>query len=375
MSNGYARLKNDFWHSPKIMRALAENPAAIGYYVAGISYASDNLTDGHLSETAVCYAMRVPDEIIDWLEDEGFWECLEDGGWMIHGYLEHQNSREKIEHARKKDAQRKRATGDREDGIRTESERNPNGIRSDLTQNPKPKTQNPSDSSYEESHTTRVREEDGIRTESERNPNGIRSDLTQNPKPKTQNPSDSSYEESHTTRVREEDGIRTESERNPNGIRSDLTQNPKPKTQNPSDSSYEESHTTRVRESEEDNPLTATEQGYFDHFWDLYPKKQGKRDAMFAFKRALRRAHGATAIIAGVTRFAQDPNRPPDGDRYLRSPKNWLEGDCWKDTNYTPTATRTPAQPSKQQQNLQHNLDLVRMVEAQERGEAIAELK
>ncbi|KFI66111.1 hypothetical protein BCUN_0615 [Bifidobacterium cuniculi] len=330
MSNGYARLKNDFWHSPKIMRALAENPAAIGYYVAGISYASDNLTDGHLSETAVCYAMRVPDEIIDWLEDEGFWECLEDGGWMIHGYLEHQNSREKIEHARKKDAQRKRATGDREDGIRTESERNPNGIRSDLTQNPKPKTQNPSDSSYEESHTTRVREEDGIRTESERNPNGIRSDLTQNPKPKTQNPSDSSYEESHTT---------------------------------------------RVRESEEDNPLTATEQGYFDHFWDLYPKKQGKRDAMFAFKRALRRAHGATAIIAGVTRFAQDPNRPPDGDRYLRSPKNWLEGDCWKDTNYTPTATRTPAQPSKQQQNLQHNLDLVRMVEAQERGEAIAELK
>lgn len=90
MSNGYAKLKNDFWHSPKIMRALSENPAAVGYYVAGISYSSDNLTDGHLSETAVFYAMRVPDEIVEWLEGEGFWECLEDGGWAIHGYLEHQ---------------------------------------------------------------------------------------------------------------------------------------------------------------------------------------------------------------------------------------------------------------------------------------------
>ena len=142
-----------------------------------------------------------------------------------------------------------------------------------------------------------------------------------------------------------------------------------------SSSKSSSTHTTRACETEpEDNPLTAQEQGYFDQFWALYPKKAGKRDAMFAFKRALRRAHGATAILAGVTRFASDPNRPPDGDRYLKSPKNWLEGDCWKDGPYAPNNQQ---QPTKQQTNRQHNLDLVAKFEAMEAGERtpIAELE
>ena len=162
---GYAKLSNEFWRSPSVMEMLDTNPAALGYYVAAVSYASDNLTDGLIEERVAKHSLHVPEDVISFLVEIGKWETVE-GGWLIHNYAKWQNSREQIEAARERDRNRK--TNDRSedipDGIRTESRRNP----------------------------------DGIQTESENTPDGIQPAVNQNTKPKHNNQNDSSSDESNT---------------------------------------------------------------------------------------------------------------------------------------------------------------------------------
>ncbi len=134
--NGYARLSNEFWRSPAAMKMLAVNPAALGFYVAAVSYASDNLTDGLIEERVARYVLRVPQDVIDFLVDEGKWEPVETG-WLIHNYAKWQNSREQIEAARERDRNRKanNRSGNIPDGFQAESARNPDGVRTDLNVN------------------------------------------------------------------------------------------------------------------------------------------------------------------------------------------------------------------------------------------------
>ena len=132
---GYAKLSNDLWRSPDGMKMLAVNPAALAYYVAAISYASDNLTDGRLDETVVRYVLRVPQDVIDYLVDEGKWEPADDGGWTIHNYAKWQNSRADIEAARAKDRERKTRKPATTPTTK-DSTRNPDGIHTEADVNP-----------------------------------------------------------------------------------------------------------------------------------------------------------------------------------------------------------------------------------------------
>lgn len=151
---GYAKLSNEFWRSPSVMEMLDTNPAALGYYVAAVSYASDNLTDGLIEERVAKHSLHVPEDIIAFLVDIGKWETVE-GGWLIHNYTKWQNSREHIEAARERDRNRKanNRSEDIPDGIQTETENTPDGIQPAVNQNTKPKHNNQNDSSNDESNT------------------------------------------------------------------------------------------------------------------------------------------------------------------------------------------------------------------------------
>lgn len=151
---GYAKLSNEFWRSPSVMEMLDTNPAALGYYVAAVSYASDNLTDGLIEERVAKHSLRVPEDVINFLVEIGKWETVE-GGWLIHNYAKWQNSREQIEAARERDRNRKanNRSEDIPNGIQTESEDTPDGIRPAVNQNTKPKHNNQNDSSSDESNT------------------------------------------------------------------------------------------------------------------------------------------------------------------------------------------------------------------------------
>jgi hypothetical protein len=71
------------------------------------------------------------------------------------------------------------------------------------------------------------------------------------------------------------------------------------------------------------HPYTAE----FEAFWQEYPRKVGKKQALKAWQAALKDA-AAEAIIAGAVRLAADPNRVP---QFTPHPATWLNRGGWDD--------------------------------------------
>ena len=80
-------------------------------------------------------------------------------------------------------------------------------------------------------------------------------------------------------------------------------------------------------EPEPEQPPKPAYPAEFKKFWDTYPRKVGKRDALKAWKRATKRAT-TSAINDGAKRLATDPNRL---DRFTPYPATWLNRDGWED--------------------------------------------
>ena len=67
----------------------------------------------------------------------------------------------------------------------------------------------------------------------------------------------------------------------------------------------------------------------FEDFYRVYPRKVGKQDAKKAFKKALDVA-SLDEIMAGVIRYANDPNLPFD-KTWIPYPATWLNKGKWED--------------------------------------------
>ena len=101
----------------------------------------------------------------------------------------------------------------------------------------------------------------------------------------------------------------------------------------------------RVDKIREDKNKDIEHQTSFDIFWDLYPKKQGKKEAQKAFIKASG-IYPLHKIIEGLQRYVSDPARSP---AFTKNASTWLNQECWEDqpvilkavssypTNDTPT--------------------------------------
>ena len=76
----------------------------------------------------------------------------------------------------------------------------------------------------------------------------------------------------------------------------------------------------------------------FTAFFTTFPRKTAKGEARKAWPAALKAAGGADAIIAGATRYANDPNRDPS---FTKHPASWLRGECWDDEPLPPRSKPT----------------------------------
>ena len=134
--------------------------------------------------------------------------------------------------------------------------------------------------------------------------------------------------------------------------------NQEPRTKNQKKSSDEEfslpqtpSQAEGAAESaDEDYPLG------FEQFWETYPRKNGKRKAFEAWRKARRKTHN-TFLISKAAQYAADPNREPG---YTLTPANWLDGEHWDDdplpAKPEPTARPSPSAKPRSQQNLEANM-------------------
>lgn len=69
---------------------------------------------------------------------------------------------------------------------------------------------------------------------------------------------------------------------------------------------------------------------FFKEFWEVYPRKVGKGEALKAFRNALKRATGEE-IVAGARRYAASKPDP----EFTKHPGPWLNADRWLDETKT----------------------------------------
>jgi hypothetical protein len=70
-------------------------------------------------------------------------------------------------------------------------------------------------------------------------------------------------------------------------------------------------------------PKKVSNENLFLEFWEVYPRKVARGDALKAYLKALSRASHAE-ILAGVKRYKPDP-------KFTKHPATWLNADCWLD--------------------------------------------
>lgn len=118
-NEGYARLSNGLWRNTKIRKIARKDPQALADWIMAISFCSDKLTDGRLTEDDMLFNLGFDEESIDRLVDLGLLD-QDDDGWTIHGYLDLQNSKATVEKS-KEDARQRKARSRRRNTETTEA--------------------------------------------------------------------------------------------------------------------------------------------------------------------------------------------------------------------------------------------------------------
>jgi len=96
----YAKIEHSLYDNPKIVGLSCE---AFRAYVEGILYSGKNLTDGFLDERIVSrmWGTQVAEELATNDPVNPSWQRVE-GGWLIYGFTERQNTKEHVESVKKK---------------------------------------------------------------------------------------------------------------------------------------------------------------------------------------------------------------------------------------------------------------------------------
>lgn len=75
----------------------------------------------------------------------------------------------------------------------------------------------------------------------------------------------------------------------------------------------------------------AREDGFFDEFWAIYPKKQDKQHAKKAFEKINPDRSLLDKMISAVKQWSQSQQWTKDGGQFIPMPATWLNGKRWED--------------------------------------------
>ncbi|QAU06608.1 DNA binding protein [Gordonia phage WilliamBoone] len=68
----------------------------------------------------------------------------------------------------------------------------------------------------------------------------------------------------------------------------------------------------------------------FEQWWELYPRKEGKRKAFEKFVVALRKTT-LDVLLSSVQSYVEHVTRNRTELKYIKHPATWLNGECWHD--------------------------------------------
>ena len=85
-----------------------------------------------------------------------------------------------------------------------------------------------------------------------------------------------------------------------------------------------------IEQVEHTPPARETDEG-FDFFWNAYPKKTAKQDALKAWKKLKPDHELLGKILSGLSKWIASDDWKRDGGRFIPYPSTWLNGRRWED--------------------------------------------
>lgn len=82
----------------------------------------------------------------------------------------------------------------------------------------------------------------------------------------------------------------------------------------------------------------------FENLWSLYPRKEGKKQALSAYKRAIKAGVSVETIRKGIEAYISYIQREKVKPQYIKMGSTWFNGECWND-NYGPFAAYRDDEP------------------------------
>jgi hypothetical protein len=117
---------------------------------------------------------------------------------------------------------------------------------------------------------------------------------------------------------------------------------------------------TAPEPNKEPNNKLTVQSKQFDEFWNLYPRKEGKKPAFKAFRSALART-SFEDILAGIEAYKRS-ERVSRG--YVKLPATWLNEDAWEDAA-TQVQTETAGSERRERELQRSNEFLAEAKEAE----------
>lgn len=99
----------------------------------------------------------------------------------------------------------------------------------------------------------------------------------------------------------------------------------KDKEENKEENKEEEEHNTTQRAG----ARASERESEFTEFWKIYPKKMNRTQALIEFKAAVAKGMSAKEIVRCAKCYAEAVRDRKQ--RYIKTPVNWLKGECWND--------------------------------------------
>ena len=84
----------------------------------------------------------------------------------------------------------------------------------------------------------------------------------------------------------------------------------------------------------------------FNKLWELYPRKEGKKKAYEAYKRAIKRGVTNKEIQTGIVNYLTQIKIQGTDKKYIKQGSTWFNGNCWDD-EYNVGGNSSPVNQNK----------------------------
>lgn len=103
-------------------------------------------------------------------------------------------------------------------------------------------------------------------------------------------------------------------------------------------SNNDQSDSKKIREKQLDED--------FNKLWKLYPRKEGKKKAFEAYKRAIKRGVTNKEIQTGIVNYLTQIKIQGTDKKYIKQGSTWFNGNCWDD-EYSVGGNSSPVNQNK----------------------------